>query len=127
MVRPQADFDRSLEVLRLVKKNYPQMTVKSGIMAGLGERKEEVVETLKELCDAGVEVVTIGQYFAPSRTNLPVAEQVTDETFERYRKLGEAMGIKKIFSGRFVRSSYMAEDIIKGQRTALQPSGGSHG
>jgi lipoic acid synthetase len=85
--------------------------VKSGLMVGLGERPEQVEELLGDLYESGVDVVTIGQYLQPTRRNLAVAEYVEPEQFEEYRQYGMALGFKAVFSGPFVRSSYMAEHV----------------
>lgn len=112
IVRSNADYERSLNVLRWVKGHYPHITVKSGIMVGLGETREEVLETLKDLCNVSCEIVTIGQYLAPSRKNLPVVEYLSQDVFEEFKVKGEELGIKHVFSGPFIRSSYMAETLV---------------
>lgn len=111
-VRPDADYDRSLNVLKSVADNYSNIIAKSGIMVGLGETKQEVLETLEDLCNAGCRVVTIGQYLAPSKNHLPIAEYVSLELFEEYKSFGERIGIRHVFSGPYVRSSYMAEEVL---------------
>jgi lipoic acid synthetase len=110
-VRIQAKYWRSMEVLRRLKEGGIKRT-KSGIMVGLGETEEEVVQTLKDLHTQGVSVVTIGQYLQPSKKHLPVAEWVTPEQFQKYKEIGEAMGIDHVESGPLVRSSYHAERHI---------------
>jgi lipoic acid synthetase len=110
-VRIQAKYWRSMEVLKRLKEGGIERT-KSGIMVGLGETEEEVVQTLKDLRDQGVSVVTIGQYLQPSKKHLPVAEWVTPEQFQRYKEIGENMGIDHVESGPLVRSSYHAERHI---------------
>ncbi len=107
-VRIQAKYWRSMEVLKRLKEGGIERT-KSGIMVGLGETEEEVVQTLKDLHDQGVSVVTIGQYLQPSKKHLPVSEWVTPEQFQRYKELGEGLGIEHVESGPLVRSSYHAE------------------
>jgi lipoic acid synthetase len=114
-VRPQADYRQSLEVLRHAARYLPGALVKSGLMVGLGERAVEVRALLRDLRDASVEAATIGQYLQPSRRSLPVAEYVAPERFDEYRDYGLAIGLKMVFSGPFVRSSYMA-DHLYGQR-----------
>jgi lipoic acid synthetase len=109
MVRPQAQYDRSLDVLRYAAGNAPADTViKSGLMVGLGETLEEIGETLGDLADAGCSVVTIGQYLQPSREHLPVARYVTPEEFLQLEQMGRERGLKRVLSGPFVRSSYRA-------------------
>lgn len=110
-VRIQAKYWRSMEVLRRLNEGGIQRT-KSGIMVGLGETEEEVVQTLKDLHAQGVSVVTIGQYLQPSKKHLPVAEWVNPEQFQKYKEIGEAMGIDHVESGPLVRSSYHAERHI---------------
>jgi lipoic acid synthetase len=110
-VRPQADYRQSLEVLRFAKRHSPQILTKSGLMAGLGERHDEVHELLSDVRSADVDVATIGQYLQPTRRNLPVAEYVAPEQFESYRVFGMSIGFKAVFSGPFVRSSYMADKV----------------
>lgn len=114
-VRPKSDFARSVELLARVKRRHPSITTKSGLMLGLGERDPEVEELFEALRVAGVDVVTVGQYLRPSAWNLPVVEYATPERFERLRKAGEAMGFRHVFSGPFVRSSYRAEEFLKGE------------
>lgn len=110
-VRIQAKYDRSLQVLRYLKENGARRT-KSGIMLGLGETEEEVIETLHELRDAKVDVVTIGQYLQPSKKHLPVKEFITPEQFARYEQIGKELGFRHVESGALVRSSYHAQKHI---------------
>jgi len=110
-VRPQADYWRSLEVLRFAARRRPQALIKSGLMIGLGEKPPEVEQLLRDLRAAGVDIVTIGQYLQPSRRNLPVAEYVRPEQFDAYRDYGLSIGFRSVFSGPLVRSSYMAEMV----------------
>jgi lipoic acid synthetase len=110
-VRPQANYAQSLAVLRFAKQYRPQALAKSGLMVGLGESEEETRQLLRDAQNAGVDVATIGQYLQPTRRNLPVAEYVTPEKFERYRLYGMSIGFKMVFSGPFVRSSYMADRV----------------
>ena len=106
-VRIQAKYEKSLEVLAYLKKAGINRT-KSGIMLGLGEREEEVIETLKDLRNAQVDVVTIGQYLQPSKNHLPVTEFITPEQFKKYETIGLEMGFRHVESGALVRSSYKA-------------------
>jgi lipoic acid synthetase len=115
-VRPQADYRRSLGVLEFARRYRAEGLTKSGLMAGLGERPEEVEELLGDLRGAGVDVATIGQYLRPSRRNLPVAEYVAPEQFEAWREYGMAIGFKTVFSGPLVRSSYMADAVSEQAR-----------
>jgi len=110
-VRIQAKYDRSLGVLRYLKDQGANRT-KSGIMLGLGEQEEEVIQTLEDLRDAGVDVVTIGQYLQPSKKHLPVKAFITPEQFDKYREIGLGMGFRHVESGALVRSSYKAHKHI---------------
>ena len=112
-VRPKSVFRRSLDLLARVKERHPAMTTKSGLMLGLGEEDEEVVEVFRVLRGAGVDVVTVGQYLRPSAWNLPVVEYATPERFDALRREGEAMGFSAVFAGPFVRSSYRAEEFVE--------------
>lgn len=107
-VRIQAQYDRSLEVLEYLKDSGQKRT-KSGIMLGLGEKEEEVIETLNDLYKAKVDIVTIGQYLQPSKQHLPVHEFIKPEQFEKYKKIGLDLGFRYVESGALVRSSYRAE------------------
>lgn len=108
-VRPQADYRRSLALLRLVKDRHPELRTKSGLMVGLGETPDELLAVLGDLREAGCEMVTIGQYLQPSPRHLPVREFVTPEQFAVYEARARAMGFAAVASGPFVRSSYHAE------------------
>ena len=106
-VRIQAKYDRSLEVLRRLKRGG--MRTKSGIMVGLGESTQEVFETMDDLRSVDVDILTIGQYLQPTPKHLAVQEFVTPEQFEEYREIGLAKGFRYVESGPLVRSSYHAE------------------
>ena len=112
-VRPGSRFERSLGVLREAKRLDPAIVTKSGLMLGLGERREEVVDVLRNLRANGVEIVTIGQYLQPKREKLDVVEYAQPSVFDEYRVIGEDMGFAAVFSGPFVRSSYMADQIAE--------------
>jgi len=109
-VRPQADYEMSLSVLRAAKE-WGLLT-KSGIMVGLGETPEEVEALLRDLKAIGIDAVTIGQYLQPSRKNLEVIEYINPEVFTGYEAYGKEIGIRRVFSGTFVRSSYNAESLF---------------
>ena len=111
-VRRGARLERSLGLLAAARRLAPALTTKSGLMLGLGEREDEVLALLLNLRDAGVDIVTIGQYLRPSLENLPVSEYVPPEVFDRYRELGEKLGFRHVFAGPFVRSSYRAEEAL---------------
>lgn len=108
-VRPGSRFERSLSLLAHVKQLDPTIVTKSGMMLGLGERREEVVDVMKRLLEHGCEMLTIGQYLQPNREKLDVVEYVRPEVFEEYGRIGEQLGFRAVFSGPFVRSSYMAD------------------
>ncbi len=110
-VRIQAKYDRSLQVLKYLK-DAGQRRTKSGIMLGLGEFKEEVIETMNELKEAKVDIITIGQYLQPSKKHLQVQNFVTPKEFEEYKKIGLNMGFRHVESSALVRSSYRAQKHI---------------
>jgi lipoic acid synthetase len=109
-VRIQAKYDRSLEVLLRLKQGG--MRTKSGVMLGLGESEQEVLETMEDLRSVKVDILTLGQYLQPTPKHLPVAEFITPEKFQEYKELGMKMGFRYIESGPLVRSSYHAEKHI---------------
>jgi lipoic acid synthetase len=113
LVRPQAKYARTMSVLEQVKEIDPSIYTKSGIMLGLGETKEEVVQTLQDLRDIGVDAVTIGQYLRPTMRHLPVVEYIHPTEFKEYEKIGEEMGFAFVASGPFIRSSYNAIEFSK--------------
>lgn len=115
-VRPGAHFERSLAVLRHAKSLDSALVTKSGFMLGLGERREEIVEIMTRLLEARCAILTIGQYLQPKREKLDVVEYVHPEVFEEYRVIGEEMGFAAVFSGPFVRSSYMADVVAHSAR-----------
>jgi lipoic acid synthetase len=117
-VRPQADYRQSLRVLQFVRDEHPHLMTKSGIMVGLGETETDVQQLLIDLRASDVDVATIGQYLQPSRRSLPVAEYVTPGQFQRYRDFGLSIGFKMVFSGPFVRSSYMADSVLESAEAA---------
>ncbi|HEU5249694.1 MAG TPA: lipoyl synthase [Thermoanaerobaculia bacterium] len=118
--RRGAHIDRSLGILAAAKDLAPGLTTKSGLMVGLGETREEVLDLLARLRAAAVDVITIGQYLRPSRENLPVEEYVPPAVFDDYRRAGEAMGFRHVFSGPFVRSSYRAEEALLAAHAARE-------
>ncbi len=107
-VRPQARYQRSLDLLQYVKKSDPRIYTKSGFMVGLGEQKDEVVELMRDLRAHDVDCVTIGQYLKPGKQYLDVVEYVHPDVFAEYKKIGEEMGFTFVASAPFVRSSYNA-------------------
>jgi lipoyl synthase len=108
-VRPQADYDRSLNLLRQVKAMNPGLLTKSGLMVGFGEEKEEVVQVFRDLRQAHCNLLTVGQYLAPSGRHHPVVAYVEPEIFEDYRRTALDLGFRHVASGPLVRSSYRAD------------------
>lgn len=110
-VRPMAIFERSIGLLRYVKKTKPKMKTKSGMMLGLGETKEQVLNVFKVLREVDCDILTLGQYLQPSTSHIPVVEYITPEQFNEYKEIAEAMGFKRVASAPLVRSSYYADDL----------------
>ncbi|MTI96254.1 MAG: lipoyl synthase [Firmicutes bacterium] len=110
-VRPGADYQRSLALLRQVRQLNSDIITKSGLMLGLGEDKAEVEAVMQDVRDAGCGVITIGQYLSPGKNHLPVKEYVEPQVYEEYKATGRAMGFKYVIAGPYVRSSYMAETV----------------
>ncbi|MDP1931652.1 MAG: lipoyl synthase [Gammaproteobacteria bacterium] len=113
--RPGADYKWSLELLRLYKERVPSVTTKSGLMLGLGETKEEVMEVMRDLKAHNIDMVTLGQYLQPSRSHLAVSRFVHPDEFDELRRYGEALGFAHVASGPLVRSSYHADKQAKGE------------
>ena len=111
-VRPEADYHRSLDVLGHAAAHSPRVITKSGIMVGLGETPDQVLDVLRDLRRVECQVLTIGQYLAPSSKHHPVVEYVEVEQFERYREEALRMGFRQVASAPLVRSSYHAGDLI---------------
>jgi lipoic acid synthetase len=109
-VCPSANYQLSLELLRSYHEKFPHTPTKSGMMLGLGETDEEVIEVLKDLRANGVKMLTMGQYLQPHKNNLPVARYVTPEQFNEFAKIARAMGFANAYCGPLVRSSYNAEE-----------------
>ena len=114
-IRPGADYQWSLRLLKEFKAMFPHIPTKSGLMVGLGETNEEILEVMQDLRDHGVTMLTVGQYLQPSRHHLPVARYVPPAEFDMFREKAQAMGFEHAACGPFVRSSYHAD---------LQASGG---
>jgi len=110
-VRIQAKYDRSLAVLKYLKDSGVNRT-KSGIMLGLGEMENEVIQSMTDLRNVNVDVITIGQYLQPSKKHLPVKEFITPEQFKKYEEIGLELGFRHVESGALVRSSYKAQKHI---------------
>ncbi|MFH1675780.1 MAG: lipoyl synthase [bacterium] len=113
-IRSKATYDGSLNVLRISRELNEKIPTKSGLMVGLGEEWDEIIETLEDLISIGCELVTIGQYLQPrADRQLPVVEYRTPSEFEELKKIAIKMGFRGVASGPFVRSSYMAEETAK--------------
>lgn len=125
VVRPQAKYERTLRVLEMVKEFDQTIYTKSGLMLGLGETRNEVIETLKDLRSIGVDAVTIGQYLRPTMKHLPVVSFVHPDEFKEYEQIGEELGFAFVASGPFIRSSYNAiafSEKVMSERLALAES-----
>ena len=112
-VRPQAEYRRSLELLRQAKEINPQLPTKSGIMLGFGETHSELVQTWQDLLTSGCDILTMGQYLQPSAEHLQVERFVSPEEFTDLEKEALALGFSGVASGPFVRSSYQAEKLYR--------------
>lgn len=116
--RPGSDYAWSLTLLKEFKQRFPHIPTKSGIMLGLGENNEEVIEVMKDLRAHNVDMITIGQYLAPSRHHIPVDRYVTPDEFKHFGELAKQMGFTRIASGPLVRSSYHADKQAAGENVA---------
>ena len=116
MVRPQAKYDRSIEVLRYAKEQGTSL-VKSGMMLGLGETNEETLEAMEDLAEAGVDILNLGQYLRPSPRHLPVKRWVHPDEFDALAEKGEEMGFRHVEAGPLVRSSYRADQQVEKLRS----------
>ena len=117
-VRPQGRYRLSLDVLAAARELRPEVPTKSGLMVGLGERDEEILEVLRDLRESGVQIVTLGQYLRPSRRHEPVDRYLRPEAFEALAAEARAIGFPTVYAGVFVRSSYNAFEVFQ--------SGGAH-
>ena len=111
-VRPQANYQRSLDLLAFVKAEDPRMYTKSGLMVGIGEADDEICAVITDLRSVGCDILTIGQYLRPSPDHLPIARFVHPDTFVVYERAARAAGFLAVASGPFVRSSYNAEHVF---------------
>lgn len=112
-VRPEADYTRSMNVLKYVKSKAPHIYTKTGIMVGLGETDEEIYQLMDDSLAVGCDIMTIGQYLRPSKEHIEMKEYVTPEKFAEYKRVGEEKGFKYIASSPLVRSSYKAEEALQ--------------
>lgn len=111
--RPGADYQWSLDLLKRHKQEMPSIPTKSGLMLGLGETDEEIIEVMKDLRAHDVDMITLGQYLQPSRNHLPVERFVTPESFDRLGDIARELGFTSVASGPLVRSSYHADQQAK--------------
>lgn len=111
-VRPEADYERSMHVLKYVKDKAPHIYTKTGIMVGLGETDEQIYEVMDDSLKAGCDIFTIGQYLRPSKLHIEMKKYVEPEKFAEYKRVGENKGFKYIASSPLVRSSYNAEEAL---------------
>ncbi|MBT5545456.1 MAG: lipoyl synthase, partial [Desulfobacula sp.] len=110
--RPEANYQQSLDLFKNVKAIKASMPVKSGIMLGLGERIEELEQTMEDLFKAGCDILTLGQYLQPTKAHLAVQKYYSPEEFKQLEKKARQIGFKKVAAGPFVRSSYNAQDLF---------------
>ena len=115
-VRPQADYEQSLTLLKRVKSVNPAIYTKSGIMLGLGEDESRVIEVFRDLRSVGCDFLTVGQYMSPSESHHPVVEWIRPEQFDRYREIAMEIGFLHASCAPLVRSSYLADEAIKSIR-----------
>lgn len=118
-LRPEADYERSLNVLRIIKDIKPGMITKSSIMLGLGESECDVIESMQDLRSVACDILTLGQYLAPSKKHYPVQEFIKIEQFEKYKEIALNLGFKSVLSAPLARSSYKAEEVYS---TACSPN-----
>lgn len=121
-VRGRADYRRSLDLLAHVKRQAPDIVTKSGLMLGLGETIDELLDVLADLRAVRCDILTLGQYLAPTLKHIPVARYLPPEEFERLGALARALGFREVASGPFVRSSYHADEMVSGHARADRPA-----
>lgn len=112
-VRPQADYNRALNILKNIKELDKEIITKSALLLGLGEEEGEVIQTIKDLVLVKTDILTLGQYLAPSPEHYRVKEFIRIEKFDHYKEMALSLGIKAVLSGPLVRSSYQAEELYK--------------
>ena len=111
-IRPGSDYQWSLELLKQYKARRPDVLTKSGLMLGLGETREELIQVMHDMREHDIDMITLGQYLQPSRDHLPVERFVHPDEFEEYRQIAEQLGFKSVASGPLVRSSYHADKQV---------------
>lgn len=124
VVRPQARYERSLELLRMARALDPGTLTKSGLMVGLGETRDELIEVFRGLRDSAVDILTVGQYLRPTPEHLPVVRYWAPAEFEDLKSEAQAMGFRHVECGPLVRSSYHAEEQVAGADPGLSPRNG---
>lgn len=115
-VRPGSDYAWSLELLKRYKAARPEVRTKSGLMVGVGETNEEIIQVLRDMHAHNIDMITIGQYLQPSRDHLPVSRFVTPDEFAEFERVAKEIGFKQVASGPLVRSSYHADLQAKGEK-----------
>ncbi|MCQ4638271.1 lipoyl synthase [Anaerovorax odorimutans] len=115
-VRPEADYRRSLDVLAYVKRTAPDILTKTGIMVGLGETYQQVLQVMDDARDCGCDIFTVGQYLQPSEAHVSLKEYISQETFDAYEKAGYEKGFRYVASGPLVRSSYRAQEALVNEK-----------
>lgn len=120
-VRPQSNYQLSLDVLKTIKRLNPALLTKSSLMLGMGEDESEVIEAMEDLRRADCDILTLGQYLAPSVNHYPVKEFICLEQLSRYQSIGLSMGFKEVLSGPKVRSSYQAQELYNNLKKRLAP------
>lgn len=111
-VRSASNYDRSLKVIKYIKTNFPHQITKSGLMLGLGETQDKILETMDDLLEHKCDLLTLGQYLQPSPKYLAVQEYIHPDKFKELEEIGLKKGFKAVFSGPFVRSSYLADELF---------------
>ena len=111
-IRFKSDYTASFGILKAAKGMDPRVFIKTGIMVGLGEEKDEIVELMHDAVEAGVDILTIGQYLRPSQKHATIQRYYHPDEFLEFREIGRGLGIRWVFSGPLVRSSYHAEDVF---------------
>ncbi len=112
-VKHRGNYQRSLNIIKWIKEIDQSIYSKSGIMVGLGEKKEEVFQVMDDLVSVGCDIFTVGQYLQPSKNHLPVARYVSEEEFKEYERVGYQKGFKEVYSGVLVRSSFHADEVFE--------------
>lgn len=120
---PRAGYQQTLSVLAFAKSARPEVLTKTSLMLGLGETDTELLDTMRDLRTAGVDILTLGQYLRPTAAHLPVARWVSPEAFDHYRDQGLALGFVEVVAGPLVRSSYRAERVLQKDNVGLQLAG----